>query len=160
MRDADGHVHAFIKQMHQPVDEQRAHLHTRLGLQEALHDGRHVLDAEHLRCGDGQQPLGLGLCTAGCLLGLVQVVQDGAAVLQKALARLGQPHQTCTALEQQHTQPRLQRRNGARDGRGGAAQSPARHGKAAGIGHGHKTAQGVEVVHANNYCGCRNYEKR
>ncbi|MDZ7914227.1 MAG: glutathione S-transferase family protein [Rhodococcus sp. (in: high G+C Gram-positive bacteria)] len=158
--NAHGHVHVFLQQVHQPVDEQRAHLHARLGLQKALHDGRHMLDAEHLRRGDGQQPLGLGLCTAGCLLGLVQVVQDGAAVGQKTLARLRQPHHARAALKQQHTEPRLQRRNRARDGRRRAAQAPPRHGKAARIGHGHKTAQGVEIVHAAHYCGNRNYEKR
>ena len=152
MGDAHGHIHAFVEQIHQPVDEQRTCLNTRMRRQKILHDGRHMADTKHLRRCDRQLPLHLGLCATRRLLGFVQICQNRAAVAQKTLAGLRQPHHPRAALQQQHPQPRLQRGNGPGHGCRRAPQAPCSWCKSTCLSNGNKAAQGIEVIHYFAIC--------
>ncbi|MCY1526282.1 hypothetical protein D9M68_612910 [compost metagenome] len=142
-----GHVHAFLTQVHAAVGEDQVQLNQRVALEEFGDDGlqqrvRHLGGAGH-----SQAAAGLGREARHRLVRLFGFGEHGLAVAQVALADIGQRQLAGGALQQAHAQARFQFGDAPREARLGHPQQAAGGGEAAVLDDFGEIEEIVEVLH-------------
>jgi hypothetical protein len=75
----DCHIDSLLHQVHNPIKQQQARLHSRIGIQEVVQDRSDVQLSEPQPCSDGKQSARLLLLGCGTALHIVECRQDLAA---------------------------------------------------------------------------------
>jgi hypothetical protein len=101
--------------------------------------------------------LRLGIFTGKRAFGCLKVIENAAARLEIALARLGERQPARRAGEQPHTKFLLERRQMAADCGERQVQAASGARQAPGVGDTHKHAHGGEAVHFD-YSGIWKYQ--
>jgi hypothetical protein len=100
--DTHRHVESFLHQVHDPVNEQGGGAHPGMAAEEVEQSRGDVHTSEQHRGGDRQLPMRLTVRARRRLLRLVDLGQDAAAILEVAVAGLGQAHAATAARKASH----------------------------------------------------------
>ena len=147
MRDADRDVDPLDHEVDDAVEQKRAGAHLRVPLEESEEHLRDVERAEHDRRGDDEAPAQRAVCPAHAGGRFVDVGEDALHVGEEARPGFGERHDARGSAKESRREIVLQRRDGARDGGGGAAELSRCGGEASRLRDRDERGEGVEAVH-------------
>jgi hypothetical protein len=114
MRDPNRNVDAFVEQIDDAVDEQRARGHPRVTLEELEQDRGHIHAPEQHRRRDGELAARLARTAGGRGFSVLDFAEDALAVREKARACFGHANRARRSMQQARADSGFERGNGAR----------------------------------------------
>ena len=145
--DAKGDVDALLDQIDDAVAEEQFGPQLRICRQIFADQGTDMDLAENIGRRDHDPPARFAALTLGHQLGLLEIGENAPRAVEKTLARVGEAHSPCGAVQQPDAETLLQRRDMTGRRRGGDAEPARGRRKAALVGDGDEDAYGFEAVH-------------
>lgn len=142
--DADGDVHALLRQVDDLVEEVQVDFDIGIALEETGHGADDMAAAEDRGRRDAEQAARFGIALVEGRLGTGEFAEDEASPRQELLARVGQGQSAWAAVEQPGAEFRLQGIDLSRDRGDGDILASGHFGKAAGSGNRDEGLEGLD----------------